>query len=181
MIDPEIRRMTEAILSKHRLDKIPASLSRKWHLGEGLTNHLLRTVWFSEHLACECDLEPIERDMLISASLLHDVGNALIATKKRKPDAYQRFYPTGYNRSEVGYQNHPMISQFMVGEYILLNGKEDNPHLTKIAKMCASHMEHWHQDTCPMPSDLLEELLCIADYFASRKGLTIDELVVKNS
>jgi len=170
-----IKEMTAYFLGKYEqgIKDLPASLSQQHHLGETHEGHLKRVVYFALDLAREFDLVQNERDLLISASILHDIGYFEFVSRKRVNDEHQRLFPTGFNRSREVYRYHPTIAQFLIGKYII-DHRKIIPELFQVAKLIASHMSHWLKNYNPEPQSLLEYLLCTADYFASRKEIKIE-------
>jgi len=174
IVNEDVYEMTRFFLVKYinKIKDLPASLTHRHHLGETHEEHLKRTVYFSLELAREFNLTQNEKDIVISASILHDIGYFEFVSKKRCNDEYQKLYSTGFNRSREAYLYHPVLGQFWIGKYIVEKRKL-LPELFQIAKLVASHMSHWLKECNPEPQSLLEYIVCTADYFASRKEIEI--------
>lgn len=147
------------------VEHMPASISGKHHIGETHREHLEFCANIERHLCDEFNISPEDRDMLLGATYLHDVGLYII-TQKGKIEApnWEYFEKTGYSRLSYTMKIHPIISASIINEY-KIDRKEE------LKKLVSSHMSHWYKD-CPQPNSLLEYLLCTTDYVASRgKGI----------
>lgn len=174
--DPTIHKMVEDLKSKYEdFDNISISISQNPEHWTDMKAHIETVAWFGAHLARAFNLSSMERDILLAACYLHDISAALTTSRKRDPDAYQRLFPTGYNRSREAFKNHPMLGSFIIGQYILENELYEDQTLIKVAKLVSTHMSHWLNDTCPEPNDKLEILMTTADYLGSRKEIHVDE------
>lgn len=61
--------------------ELPASISGKHHIGETLREHLEIAVNVMKHLCDEFNIHGSDRDMLLAATWLHDIGSCLICQK----------------------------------------------------------------------------------------------------
>jgi len=176
--DKQLRDLTVILIErylKHILE-MPSSLTRRYHpTGENEENHLKRTFYFAKHIIREFNLSEEESDILLAASLLHDIGYYEFIDTKRDPEQYQKLYPAGWNRSKEAYKYHPAIGMFIVGQE-MLKKHIINPKIIRTALIISSHMDHWLGDYNPMPEDDLAVYLALADYFASRKDIIIKDL-----
>lgn len=172
----EIREMTKLFLGKYstKMNQVPASLSNKHHLGETNYEHVKRALYFTLELCKEFGVPKIDEDILISATILHDIACIEFASKERNPEEYQKLFVTGYNRSKEAYVYHPTLSHFLIGRYIVNNRLISEP-LIRVANLVLTHMSHWLNEYNPEPETLLEFILCTADYFSSRKEIVISE------
>ena len=168
----EIKEMTSKIYedNKEAFDKVPASLSKKYHSGETIQTHVEFALEWLFLIMNEFSLSAIEKDYLISATILHDVSSVINASTEPNPEEFQKLYPTGYFRSQEAYVYHPTLSAFVIGKYII-DTKKNIPELIKVAKLIESHMSHWLKGYNPEPIDLLEFILCTSDYLSTRKDL----------
>jgi len=143
----------------------PPSMSGKFHKNENtMEKHIIRTVWFSKELSKEFDLCSLDNDILIASAILHDIGAAHISKEGKHPEG--KYYPeTGWTR--IGNpEDHPLISGAVVR-------RERFPEADVISRCVERHMSHWYKK-CPQPESLLERLLCIADYMASRDEIILN-------
>lgn len=70
---------------------------------DGLSQHHMRTAMIAHRIAEQISLDPGERQVLLLASLLHDVGAASSWTEKRRLKSLETDLNT-YNHAEQGYQ-----------------------------------------------------------------------------
>jgi len=171
----KLRTLTICLLNryKEKMAILPASISGKYHLGETTQGHIMRVVWFVKQIIEEFNLSQEESDILISSALLHDIGYCKVTTKERV-DESQIKYKTGWYRSVDGAKFHPMISVLMIDEEAFIQEIEKNPLVVKVVLAVASHMSHWSPE-CPQPKDDLAKYLALADFFASRKEIKIED------
>lgn len=167
IVDEAIRRETRAIIDKYE-DKIkeqPTSLSGKHHKKDPIVEkHLQRCVWFATELCREFNVNARDRDIIISATLLHDVGNYEMS-RKGKVDGLAEYYEaTGWGRTGP-LEEHPLV-----GRDIVL--KSNLPQKELIGDLVAKHMSHWHKN-CPQPDSLYAYIVCVADYFASSERIDL--------
>jgi hypothetical protein len=140
---------------------MPASISGKFHIGETSMQHLENTATIMKHLCDEFKINKEDRDMLIGAAYLHDVGLALITRKGKIEEPGWKYYKeTGYSRLTLFARIHPYLSACVIEEYHI-------PRKEELKRLVSIHMSHWYQMT-PRPKGRYEDLLCIADYLASR-------------
>jgi hypothetical protein len=173
--DYEIKKMVKFFMTKYydTMKEQPASISGKFHNGETLETHLIKTCYIADELAIEFDLSDEEYDILIASCILHDIGTCVATSKERDDKQFQKLYDTGYNRSKEGYELHSQIGASMIGSYIIEN-KTFNAKFFKIQRMIEIHMSHWLNPGF-RPEDLLETLICTSDYIASRKNIKWEE------
>lgn len=168
--DEEIYSMTFHLLNKYgyKMKEIPSSASSKYHHGESSESHIEEVLDYIFELAREFNIIGNHLDILISSAILHDISNCIFVTKEYQENQFQRKYNSGYWRSSEGYLYHPTLGSFIIGKYIIEH-KNPSWKLIKIAQLIASHMSHWLKQHNPEPKELLEYILCTADYLASRK------------
>lgn len=168
----DIKDMTVSILEsyKSQMKDMPSSLSGNWHeKGETAEIHIEKTLDMLFVVMEEFSLKSVEIDILISAAILHDIANCIFISKDRDSNQAQKLYPTGFNRSPEAYRYHPILGSFVVGKYIIDN-KLIVPELFVVSQLIASHMGKWLEDYNYPAVTRLQDILCMADYLASRKG-----------
>lgn len=166
----EVYTMTSYILGEYtdKMKSIPSSISREYHHGESQEKHIEEVLDILYELMREFNIQGDERDILISASILHDISNCIFISEEHNDKEFQKLYVGKLWRSNEAYFYHPLLSSFIVGKYIL-ETKNPDWRLFKIARIISTHMSHWLNKYCPEPDDLLGYILCVADYIASRK------------
>ena len=123
--------------------------------------HAENTVIIMKHLCDEFKINEQDRDMLIASAYLHDIGLAVITRKGKVDESGWKYYKeTDYSRLQSLSRIHPYISASII-EDCHIGRKQD------IKRLISVHMSHWYQMT-PRPKGRYEDLLCIADYLASR-------------
>lgn len=143
--------------------KQPASLSGKYHRGETMDEHLKRCANIMQHLCDAFNIHGEDRDMLIAASLLHDIGKFVLAIRKNINRKFWNNHPTGWSRVDLLMQLHPVIGDLILDNYKIARKNE-------IKRLIAVHMAHWYKnDYVKRPKCLYEYLIVLADYLASRK------------
>ena len=141
--------------------KLPASISGKYHIGETQEEHVEIAVNVMKHLCDEFNVHGEDRELLIAATYLHDLGLYVISTKKQTEIKEWKFYEkTGWHRSNALMKLHPLIGSTLLDKY-------DIPRKAELKRLISVHMSHWYHD-CPQPQTLHEYLICVADYVASR-------------
>ncbi|WP_039240951.1 HD domain-containing protein [Clostridium botulinum] len=170
--DPNIKQFTIKALESlpDYFWEVPASSTGKYHpkyaLGEGgLVRHTKGAVkialeLFNNHTVQ--DFTSIQKDIIISALLLHDGCKS------------------GIEKSKYTQTEHPLI----VADYIYNNeniNKLVSPEiLTEIVKAIRSHMGEWNKDyrtkreVLPTPKTRIERFVHMCDYLASRKSINIE-------
>ena len=138
--------------------QMPASLSGKFHIGESHIRHLEMATNVMRHLCNEFNISKEDTDMLVAATWLHDLGLYAI-TVKGAMDGY-KYYDTGFSRLCAGMQSHPTIGASVLSRFEI-------PRKEEIMRLISVHMSHWYPMQ-PQPKTLFENLICIADYTASR-------------
>jgi len=143
------------------LKEMPASLSGNFHIGETAMQHYENTAIIMRHLCDEFKINDQDRDMLIACAYLHDIGFALI-TQKGKVDKPGWYYheKTGYSRLGSFARVHPYLSASMIEDSYIGRKQE-------IKRIISVHMSSWYSMT-PKPKCRYEDMMCIADYLASR-------------
>lgn len=185
----DIREGTIKIISKnnYNIQHGPASASGKNHQGETIENHLINTFLFVELHIQELDIDSDTADLLISAALLHDIGNCELlypgdvyeAEQKGEVillvgDDWEYYEATGWSRNNAKAAIHPIISSEIIG---------NNPFAGSdiIQALVLTHMSHWNSEFCPNPNmykeDLrrLAEILAMSDYLAARSEVKIEQ------
>ena len=163
----KIENQAKKILSNYPIIKeLPCSLSGRYHIGETAQEHLERTANIMRHLCDEFGVKEHDRDMLIAAAYLHDIGLYII-TKKGKVDepGWKYHKETNFSRLDSLMRLHPLLGAAIL-EDCRLGRKKD------IQRLVSVHMSHWYHRFCPQPKGLYEYMICTADYFASRKNIT---------
>ena len=153
----EVRRLAEAILrcAPGDLWEQPSSRSGQHHPPDevhrgGAVLHAKRCVCVAMHLSRAFDIEPIDRDVLIAAMLVHDIGVNTCADDR-----------------EADYLQHPLRVREMTDA---LSGR---PHYDAVMSVVEAHMgrwgpaEHWQH---PSP---LQKLGHLADFIASRRDILV--------
>jgi hypothetical protein len=149
-------RAKEILLSFPQFCQTPTSLSGKYHHGETHLIHAEETANAMRHLCIEFNIPEADRDLLIAACYLHDIGLTLITVKGKTNPSFKYFEATDYSRNESKFDVHAMLS----AEVILGLEIERKDELMRLVSV---HMSHWHPK-CPQPQNLYEYLICIADY-----------------
>ena len=161
--------------------KIPASTSGKYHplytLGEGgLVKHTKAAVKIAISLFEIEDLHPTERDIIISAIILHDT--------------FKCGSQIDYNENGYTKFNHPNISsekfkQFCMSffeEKILENGQGFKWWIDSICGCIESHMGKWNinnykeTEILSIPENRLQKFVHVCDYLASRRFIEVREI-----
>lgn len=140
--------------------EIPTSLSGKHHSGENHFQHAKETANAMKHLCKEFNINKEDTDMLVGASLLHDIGVILI-TKKGKIELpfYEYYEKTDYSRVKSMFSVHGILSALVIEKHELARK-------TEIQKLVSLHMSRWCKE-CPQPTNLYEYLICVADYIVT--------------
>lgn len=161
-MEGKLEKTAKYILSHYPiLEEMPASISGKFHIGETAMQHYENTAIIMRHLCDEFKINKQDRDMLIASAYLHDVGLALITKKGEVKDPGWIYYPeTGFSRLQMYSRVHPYLSACVIEEYYI--GRKE-----ELKRLVSVHMSQWYQMT-PRPKGRYEDLLCIADYLASR-------------
>ncbi len=142
----------------------PSSISGKYHNGETAYEHLQQVVRVMGHLCDEFAIQAEERDLLLASAWLHDLGLYVITVKGEVTIKGWKYYPqTGWSRCVDMMQIHPILSATTLDKYEIDRKQE-------IQSIVSSHMSHWYPN-CPAPKSFKQQLLCIADYLATRKNL----------
>lgn len=153
---------------------VPASSTGKYHpsysLGEGgLMRHLIAVVRFVNYMF---ELEQFqkkynerERDLVRVACLTHD---------GMKSGTQQEFESSKYTKF-----NHPLLQAEIIRSY-KGKGLLQDSEIEIIANAIESHMGQWNTDkrnkdiVLPKPMNKYQQIVHMADYFASRKDLLLD-------
>ena len=162
-VDGPLTKKAKAILEDYPIRKVlPASISGKYHVGETHEQHINMAVNVMKELCREFKITGEERDMLIAATYLHDIGIYIITQEGNSDIKDWKYYKdSNYSRSHVLMSLHPLIGAKLIDSYNI-GRKQD------IKRLVSVHMSHWYEDTCPQPKNFYERLVCIADYVASK-------------
>ncbi len=165
--DASIRKFTEKVLSElpEYFWKVPASSSGKYHskhsLGEGgLVRHTQCAVRIAHSLFTITPFEDTDKDIIISALLLHDG------------------LKSGFENSGNTVHEHPNL----MGEFIMsdrFDGIVSTPIRIAISYAIKSHMGQWNVNKyskviLDKPITKIERFVHMCDYLASRKFLNMD-------
>lgn len=162
----EIVEKAKKILNEYPIRKeLPASISGKYHIGETQEQHVAIAVNVIKHLCDEFNIHGDDRELLIAATYLHDLGLYIITTKKQIKH-WRKNEKTGWSRAKALHNLHPIIGASLLDNYNI-------PRKDELKRLISIHMSHWYSN-CPQPCNLYEYLICIADYVASR-GINILE------
>jgi len=170
--DDVIRSNVERIFKAYEEQLLvqPSSLSGKYHEQDrDIITHLKRTVWFAHELAREFKITGDDYNILIAASLMHDIGMLDITMQGVVDSPDWKYYKeTDFSRKLNGsFELHPIYGSIIVGQ-------KPFKHSRRIQDLIEVHMSHWQADRCPLPENLLEYCICISDYFASRNIVVND-------
>ena len=157
-----IEEQAYALLNKCFLGwrEVPASISGRFHGGESMEVHIKNTVSVTKHL-CDCyGVSEEDRDLLIGAAILHDMGKFVITTPSKMMIKGWRYYPqTDYSRLEGLMKIHGPVGAAVLDDHKIDRQKE-------LKDIVASHMHRFSPDA-PQPITLYQHLICIADYIAT--------------
>lgn len=140
--------------------EMPASISGEHHIGETHRQHLEYAVSVMKHLCDELNISVDDREMLVAATWLHDIGLYAITVKGEVTLQGWKYYESGYSRLSAGMESHGTIGASVLQDY-------DIPKKKEIQRLISVHMSHWYPRQ-PQPEQLYDYLICIADYVASR-------------
>lgn len=158
-IEEEAKRILKYDFPYHK--DIPASLSTKHHIGETHEEHLQLVNNVLQHMCDEFNIHGEDRDVLLAAGWLHDIGEYEIVLKGKVDNPQWTYYDkTDYSRLDNLMTSHGTIASRVLDNYEI-------PRLEDIKRLVACHMSHWYPNE-PQPQQLDEYLLCTADYVASR-------------
>jgi response regulator RpfG family c-di-GMP phosphodiesterase len=167
IVDEGIRKGTRELLDMfaEKIKEQPTSLSGKHHLRDFIVEkHLQRATWFANELCREFNIQGRDRDIILSATLLHDIGNYQMSRKGNVEGVVEYYEATGWGRI-APLDQHPLI-----GKDIIL--KSTLPSKELIADLVSKHMSHWHRN-CPQPDSLFAYIVCIADYLTSQERVEL--------
>lgn len=138
----------------------PASGTGKYHkldecVVSGTVLHTRRAVQVAIDLARFENLNELDTDIVISATILHDICKC--------------GYPTGAERTVMGHG--ALVAQVMRDADVL-----DEPFARQIASLCAFHMSRWDCPFALPERDKLSRVVALADYVASRKTIMVKAL-----
>jgi HD superfamily phosphohydrolase YqeK len=150
----------------------------------GLIIHVQRTVYIANRLCDGYGIKGIDRDIVISATILHDI--AKVPSPKENP-----------NITYADYENHPINAEnYFAGEKVIETGtgkivsyiftyanqgelKSCDSVIINIIKDCIRyHMGLWTPQSIKKPIEqytLLELIVYTADYIATTKDLITPE------
>ncbi len=169
----DVRKGVERIVNENEMwiSSYPPSISGKHHKHEPvMVIHLQRTVFFAEMLSREFNVSEEERDIIIGAAILHDIGSVRITKRGMIGGPGWKYYPKS-DWSRIGDGNlHPLYGSIVIGERPFRNS-------SRISDLVMVHMGFWYRRSCPVPrkDDLLAWILCTSDYLASRDRIVIKE------
>ena len=153
----DLRELVELILRDAPADfwERPSSRSGQHHpLDEtgrgGAVLHTKRCVRIATHLSRAFDLEPIDRDVLIAAMLVHDIGGNP-CTEDRGGD----------------YARHPLRVREMT------HALSNKPYYDAVMSVVEAHMGRWGPAEQWQNPSLLQKLGHLADFIASRRDITV--------
>ncbi len=151
-------------------EECPPSISGKYHKHEPTMEiHIQRCVYFAREFIKAFNLSDEEADILIGACILHDVGLSQITRKGNIHVEGWDYYPvTGWSKKGNGW-DHPIRSSLVIGQKPFKNSR-------RIQDLVETHMEHWYDDWCRKPSNLLEYLCAMCDYLASRENIKLGDI-----
>lgn len=138
--------------------KVPASSSGKFHPIEdlndgGLIRHLVKATRITYHLSVFFSLSDIDRDIVLAATILHDIQ------KNGIPWADGTDYRHGY----IAYE---WLNKFELKE----------EYKAKILSCVRYHMGKWSQPNSEIERaskpELMELIVQLSDYIASRKDIS---------
>jgi HD superfamily phosphohydrolase YqeK len=137
----------------------PASSSGKYHKPDengtdGQVIHTLRVCSIIEHLVRMDNIGELNRDILISSAILHDICKYGIE-----------------GQSEHTLSEHPQLVKSLWGKNLLILPK--CPHDRKIIDTILQHSGRWGGLPHPTPTHS-GKLLHIADFIASRHNINVD-------
>lgn len=160
----EVKNFTEFVVEKRPsyFDEVPSSSTGKYHSPQsngygGLMRHTKAVVYFAVKLCDVYNLAPIDRDVVISACILHDIVKYGIGVK-------QPF--TTKNHDTEG------------AKYVQILAKTAPPckYVEEICKGISAHMGRWKAGaTVVFPKDLteIEQIVHLADVISSCKEVRL--------
>lgn len=176
--DKDIREGVEKIVYKHYFvfQYYLCSFSGRFHPREKyLYQHVERCVYFAKHLLDEFKIHPFQRDVIIAACILHDIGKLYCAyDHKHTPNQYittiqnrvsqcqmQYHENTGWYQNQTFQRLHPILSSFIIGAHPFKQCRQ-------VQDLVEIHMSHWSKQACRQPDNILHYIMCSSDYLASR-------------
>ena len=174
----EIKKGTNNIVNKYKeLYDYPPSFSGKYHTHEKtIRDHVNRCVYFAQLLLTEFSINELERDIVISACILHDIGKIYCGfkidptTEGQKHVVYRlsadikHHELTNWAQSKSLSEAHPILSSLIIALHPF-------PHSRRVQDLVEIHMSHWYKHTCRQPNSVLEYIMCSADYLATKEVL----------
>ena len=168
--DERIKRFTEGLLCRYTVSiaTMPTSLSLKYHTKDPLmVVHLARAFKLANDLCREFDIRGVERDIILSAILLHDIGKLEWHKKGNLEGCYKYFPESNWCKLHEEWM-HPLDGGIIVR-------RTEFKYANQIAELIESHMSHWTPQ-CPQPKTLAQYIICSADYLSSREYLDIGDI-----
>lgn len=145
----------------------PASISGKYHSGETCREHIEIAARLMEDLCREFNIQGEDKDMLIAATYLHDIGNYIITHKGEiTQEGWKYWKETGFSQCRALAMIHPIIGAKLLDDF-------DIARKAEIQRLISVHMSHWYPNN-PQPQTFYERLICTADYIASRDWIKFD-------
>lgn len=174
--NPLIREWTKATL-----ENVPeyfwiaqASSSGKYHPActikkGGLVTHVKKSVYLANHLCEGWGIFDTQRDIVISATILHDIA------KTPSPKVAHLY---GMKSTKEDFVNHPLNAEKYFADTPLDDKNEIVFSIVNIRKAIRYHMGRWTPDS--IKKNISDYSLCelavyTADYLSSRKDLTTEK------
>jgi len=172
--DGELRRFIDGFLERipTKFWTVPSSSSGKYHPPEdngktGLVIHTLKAVQIGINLCNLYEVKQKNKDIVISAILLHDTFKNWTGFEWGKYTNYEHG-KIGADRIRVEASNQ---YNFIYGEII---SYKTYKKILKIARLVEIHMGRWTKPKAYYNKfrKRLEQIIIEADYLASRKGIS---------
>ena len=102
-------------------------------------------------------------------------GRKIVITKPGEyNDPEWEYYPETYWSRKKGHgHEHPICSSLIMAQNPFKNSR-------RVQDLVESHMAHRYKKTCREPQNVLEYLMVIADYLASRENIDIKDIHKEN-
>ena len=147
-----------------------ASSSGKWHpectnKKGGLITHVKRVVYLANRLCEGWGIFDYERDIVISACILHDIA---------KVPGTKVMHLYGMNVTSEDFYNHPLNATNYFAKNCELNAEPNETTINIIQKCVAYHMGRWTPESIKKPIvnySLMELVVYTCDYMATTKEL----------
>lgn len=176
--DKDIREGVENLVYKYYFvyQYYLCSFSGRFHPQEKyLAQHVERCVYFAKLLLDEFKIHPFQRDVMIAACILHDIGKVYCAYNHvNTPDEYvdiiknlidnpimQYHQKTGWFQNQTLQRLHPILSSLIIGAHPFKQCRQ-------VQDLVEIHMSHWAKQACRQPDNIMHYIMCSSDYLASR-------------